>query len=68
MIHWTIRFKDRSYQWHYTDVLADGKYEYDARTGAVVIKDSKLKASYDARTGVLTWDRRKYVEVKEEKK
>ena len=48
--------------------LSFAGYLVDAKTGAIVLKDSGLKAHYDARTGVLTWDKRKYEEVKAEKK
>src|SRR5947207_10497684 len=67
-VHWTIRFKGKSFEWQHTDVISRGTYEYDTKTGAIVLKDSGLKAQYDARTGVLTWDKRKYEEVKEGKK
>src|SRR5262249_55222462 len=63
-IHWKIRFKDGSFDWLHTDVVSHGTYEYDARTGAISIKGSNLKATFDAKTGILTWDNRKYEEVK----
>src|SRR5262245_59728054 len=67
LIHWEIRFKDKSFTWLHTDVVSPGTYEFDAKTGAVVIKDSGLKASYEDKTGVLTWDGRKYEAAKPEK-
>src|SRR5262245_43423828 len=67
LIHWEIRFKDKSFTWLHTDVVSLGTYEFDAKTGAVVIKDSGLKASYEDKTGVLTWDGRKYEAAKPEK-
>src|SRR5262245_57836970 len=50
-IHWKLHFKDRSYEWQHTDVVSRGTYEIDAKTGAITIKDSKVKASFDAKTG-----------------
>jgi hypothetical protein len=67
LIHWKIRFKDKSFTWLHTDVVSAGTYEFDDKTGAVVITGSGLQASLDARTGVLTWDGHKYEEVKAEK-
>jgi hypothetical protein len=63
-IHWEVRFKGNSFTWLHTDVLSRGTYEFDAETGAVTVKDSNLKASFDAKTGVLTWDGKKYEAVK----
>src|SRR5262245_57528462 len=45
-IHWTIRLKGQSFEWLHTDVISQGTYELDARTGSIVIKGSSLKASY----------------------
>jgi hypothetical protein len=63
-IHWEVRFKDKSFFWLHTDVISTGRYAFDARTGAVT---GGPKASFDAKTGVLTWDGRKYVAVKKDK-
>jgi hypothetical protein len=67
LIHWEVRFKEGSFTWLHTDVLSPGTYELDARTGTLAIKGANLQASFDARTGVLTWDGRKYEEVKADK-
>jgi hypothetical protein len=67
LIHWEIRFKDKAFSWRHTDVISTGSYEWGAQTGALVVSDSKVEASFDARTGVLTWDKQKYEVVKEEK-
>src|SRR5262245_10021252 len=56
LIHWEVRFKDKAFTWRHTDVLTPGTYEFDEKTGAVAIKGSGLKASFDAKAGVLTWD------------
>src|SRR5262245_51240696 len=59
-INWKITFKGGSFDWLHTDVVSRGTYEIDAKTGAIKIKDSGLKASFDAKTGELTWDGKKY--------
>jgi hypothetical protein len=65
-IHWEIRFKDKSFSWLHYDKVATGTYLYDAKTGAVTAKGGR-EASFDAKTGILTWDKRKYAPVKGEK-
>jgi hypothetical protein len=65
-IHWVVRFKDRSFSWRRTDVISTGTYTFDARTGAIAVKGGP-EASFDAKTGVLTWGKRKYVSAKDEK-
>lgn len=66
-IHWVVRFKDNSFSWlHYDKVLA-GTYEYHPKTGAVKTGDSKINASYDAKTGILKWGKHKYQVPKEKK-
>jgi hypothetical protein len=47
-------------------VVSTGAYEIDDKTGAVMV-GPKLWGSFDAKTGVLTWDKRKYEIVKGEK-
>ncbi|HEV3257459.1 MAG TPA: hypothetical protein VG013_11300 [Gemmataceae bacterium] len=65
-IHWEIRFKDRSFSWRHADVISTGTYAFDAKAGTVIVEGG-LKTSFDAKTGVLTWDERKYEYVKSEK-
>src|SRR5262245_37268649 len=67
LIHWKISFKGESFEWRRSDTISVGTYKIDAKTGAVVIKDSDLKASFDAKTGVLTWGKQKYKVPKDEK-
>jgi hypothetical protein len=67
LIHWEMRFKDNSFSWRHTDVISTGTYEWDAKTSALVVSGSKIKASFDANTGVLTWDKQKYEVAKGEK-
>jgi hypothetical protein len=66
-IHWEVKFKDKSYSWSHSDKLLTGGYEFDAKTGAVKTDDPKIKASYDAKTGVLTWGKHEYKAAKDEK-
>jgi hypothetical protein len=61
-IHWEIRFKDKSFAWRHTDVISTGTYAFDAATGTVTVKGG-LKASFNAKTGVLTWDKHQYKAV-----
>lgn len=64
-IHWRIDFKDKTFTWLHHDVIVPGKYEFDANTG--VITAGRIKASFDAKTGLLTWENRKYRAVKSAK-
>jgi hypothetical protein len=41
--HWKIRFKERSFELRHTDVVSSGTYAFDAKTGAITIKDSKSR-------------------------
>jgi hypothetical protein len=67
LIHWEVRFKDKSFMWHHYDKIATGTYSLDAKTGTVTVKGGP-DASFDATTGVLTWRERKYAPVKDAKK
>jgi hypothetical protein len=62
MTEWEVRFKGAEYSWRHHDVIAVGKYEFDPKTGAITVNAGKggPEASFDAKAGVLTWDRRKY--------
>ncbi len=53
LIHWEVRFKDKSFTWRHYDKVATGSYSFDAKTGTVTVKGGA--ASLDAKTGVLTW-------------
>ncbi|MBM4071557.1 MAG: hypothetical protein FJ271_21875 [Planctomycetes bacterium] len=64
-IHWRIDFKDKTFEWLNRDVIVTGKYTYDARTG--IISAGNIKASLDAKTGILTWGKHKYRAVKSPK-
>jgi len=67
--YWHITFKDKSFTWRYSDILAEGTYSIDAKTGMLTVKegDRNIEASFDAKTGVLTWDKRKYKAAKADK-
>ena len=64
LIHWEITFKGKSFSWRRTDVISTGTYELDEKTGAIKTSNPNLEASYDAKTGVLTWGKQKYEAVK----
>lgn len=59
-IHWAVSFKDKSFTWLRYDTIVPGTYEFDARTGAVKTGGNKIDASFDAKTGILTWGKHKY--------
>jgi len=61
-VRWEISFQGKSYSWLHSDIIATGTYEYDTRTGALAVKAGgrQVEASYDAKAGVLTWDKHKY--------
>ena len=63
-IHWQIRFKDKKFSWTHYDKVSAGSYAFDARTSAVT---GGPEAHFEAKTGVLTWDNRKYAPVKADK-
>ena len=67
LIHWEVRFKDKSFTWRHYDKVATGTYSFDAKTGTVTVKGGP-DASLDAKTGVLTWRERKYAPVEDAKK
>jgi hypothetical protein len=67
LIHWQVRFKDKSFSWRHYDKVAVGTYTFDAKTGTITVKGGP-DASLDAKTGVLTWRERKYAPVKDAKK
>jgi hypothetical protein len=64
LIHWEITFEGKSFSWRHTDVISTGTYELDEKTGAIKVSNPNVEASYDARTGVLTWGKRRYEAVK----
>jgi hypothetical protein len=66
LIHWQVRFKDKSFAWLHYDKVSVGTYSFDAKTGTITVKGGP-DASLDAKTGVLTWRQRKYAPVKEAK-
>lgn len=59
-IQWSVEFKGKSFKWLHHDVVVPGTYEYDAKTGEVKTGDPKIAASFDAKTGILTWAKQKY--------
>ncbi len=68
--HWGISFKEGKYSWQWSDVSTAGTYRIDAATGKVTASGFKMdiEGQYDAKTGMLTWNKVKYQEEKEEKK
>lgn len=64
-IHWRIDFKEKTFEWLNRDVIVPGKYTFDAKTG--VITAGNIRASLDSKTGILTWQNRKYRAVKSAK-
>jgi hypothetical protein len=66
-IHWEVKFKGKSFTWLHYDKLLPGTYEYDPQTGAVKTGDPKIAASFDAKTGILTWGKQKYKAAKDPK-
>ncbi|MFO0964013.1 MAG: hypothetical protein U0793_00305 [Gemmataceae bacterium] len=63
-IHWSVTFKGKSFSWHHYDKVLAGAYEFDAKTGAVKTGDGRIDASFDAKTGILTWGKHKYKAAK----
>jgi hypothetical protein len=64
LIHWEITFKDRSFSWRHADVISRGTYELDQKTGTLKVSNPNVEASFDAKTGELTWGKQKYRAVK----
>jgi hypothetical protein len=62
LTHWAVRFKDKSFSWRHYDKVSVGTYAFDAQTGTVTVKGGP-DASFDAKTGILTWRQRKYVQA-----
>lgn len=60
--HWQLDFKDKTFSWRYSDVGETGNYEYNPKTGVILAntRNRKLQANFDAKTGVLTWEKQKY--------
>jgi len=67
MTEWEVRFKGAEYSWRHHDVVAVGTYEFNPKTGALTVKRG-TEASFDAKTGVLTWDKRTYKAADDKKK
>ena len=65
-VHWEVRFKDKSFSWRHSDKVSTGTYTFDPKAGTVTVKGGP-DASFDAKTGTLTWDRRKYALAKDPK-
>ncbi len=59
-VNWVVKFKDKKFTWRHYDKTTTGTYEFDGKTGAVKTGDTKIDASFDARTGILTWGKHKY--------
>jgi hypothetical protein len=66
-IHWAVHFKGKSFSWRHHDVIVNGTYEFDAKTGTVKTDDKRITANFDAKTGILTWNKQKYKVAKEGK-
>ena len=66
LIHWEVRFKDKMFMWLHYDKVATGKYAFDAKTCAISAVGGR-QASFDAKTGVLTWGEHEYALVKDGK-
>src|SRR5262249_23693966 len=62
--YWSLSFKGGTFSWRHSDVVESGKYEYNAKTGEITGRPraGKLvyRGNYDAKTGVLTWEKVKY--------
>ena len=70
MDYWEITFKGKTYFWRHHDVISQGSYDFDPKTGLLAFDKadrSKLTASFDAKTGILTWGKDKYKAVKSQK-
>ena len=70
MDYWEITFKGKTYFWRHLDVITQGSWDLDSKTGLLAFdKDDRsgLAASFDAKTGVLTWGKHKYKAVKSQK-
>ncbi|MBI2806794.1 MAG: hypothetical protein HYX68_17585 [Planctomycetes bacterium] len=72
--YWHISFrKGGGYTWDHSDVRSSGRYEFDPKTGKVIGRGAPkadgnartYEGHYDSKMGVLTWDKKKYQEVKE---
>ena len=61
-IQWELNFKETEFTWRHSDVISMGSFTYDGKTGALTVKAgaAKIEASFDPKTGVLTWDKKKY--------
>ena len=66
-IHWVVHFKGKSFSWHHHDVIVNGTYDFDAKSGAVKTDDKRINASFDAKTGILTWNKHRYKAANEGK-
>lgn len=65
--HWRITFEDEdSFEWQHHDVIALGRYAFDARSGLLTVEGgaAKIEASFDAKSAVLTWNNVEYKVMK----
>lgn len=62
--YWTIRFANGKFNWSYSDVAESGTYEYQANTNKFIARRTfqqrPIKAEYDPKTGILTWEKVQY--------
>jgi hypothetical protein len=67
--HWSVTFRAGKFSWRHSDVVENGTYEVDAKTGAITGKAFRrtMKGTLDAKTGKLTWENAEYEEMKSEK-
>jgi hypothetical protein len=66
--HWFITFKKGTFTWNHSDVRESGTYVFDAETNRISASPQagklKYEGTFDPKTGVLTWMKEKYNEVK----
>lgn len=64
MGNWLIYFNGNSFRWGHSDVVESGTYTCKNNSLKVKLFDRSLYASYDSKTGILTWDNVNYKRTK----
>ena len=69
--YWHLAFRGGGFTWHHSDVTESGAYQYDEKTAMLTgaPRSGKLtyEGTYDPKTGILTWEKKKYQETRPEK-